>query len=548
VRMTNRKKTMSALLTVLLTGSALAACTSNGGGANESETAPSSEPPAAAPTTGTYPIQTDRTLTYWGALPNSLTGVKSEHAEVPFYQEWQKRTGVKVDFTAPPANQVEESFNVMLASGELPDLIEYNFMNFPGGPEKAIQDGYILKLNDLIDNYAPNLKKYLEEHPEVDKMVKTDSGSYFAFPFIRGDESLLTFQGPVIRKDWLDELGLPIPETIDEWTTVLTAFREQKGAAAPLSFVAKPRVFNELGNGAFVGAFGVTRDFYLEDGTIKFGPAEPGYKEFLAQFREWYAAGLLDKDIATVDSKLMDANIASGATGATWGNAGGGIGKWLPLLKDQNPDASVVAAPYPVLEKGTTPKFGQRDYAFSPGGMVAISGTSQNVELAVRMLDYGYSEEGNMFFNFGTEGVSYTMENGYPKFTDLLMKNPEKLAPAQAMSLYIRGNTTGPFVLDKRVIEQYLNLPEQQEAVAIWKGTDMAKHQLPPVTPTPEESAEYAKIMADVNTLVDEMTLKIILGAEPLDAFESYVEKLKSVKLDRAIEIKKAALDRYMSR
>jgi putative aldouronate transport system substrate-binding protein len=379
-------------------------------------------------------------------------------------------------------------------------------------------------------------------------MVKTDEGSYYSFPFIRGDDSLLIFQGPVIRKDWLDELGLPVPETIDDWTTTLKAFKEKKGAKAPISFVGKPRVFNELGNGAFVGAFGVTRDFYLENGAVKFGPAEKGYKEFLSLFRQWYADGLLDKDVATVDSKVLDANITSGATGATWGNAGGGIGKWQPLLKEKDAKASVVGTPYPVLKKGETPKFGQRDYAFSTGGMVAISTKSKNAELAVKMLDYGYSQEGQLFHNFGTEGTSYKMENGYPKYTDLIMKNPDKLAPAQAMSLHIRGNTMGPFVQDKRYSEQYLNMPEQQQAVSIWQKTDMAKYQLPLVTPTPEESAEFAKIMTDVNTLVDEMTLKIILGAEPLESYEKYLEKMNSIKLSRAIEIKKAALDRYNKR
>ena len=115
-------------------------------------------------------------------------------------------------------------------------MIEYNFLSdFPGGPEKAIGDGYILKLNDLIDQHAPNLKKFLQENPDIDKMVKTDNGSYYAFPFIRGDEYLRVFQGPIIRKDWLDELGLPVPETIDDWTAMLRAFKEKKGAAAPFS-------------------------------------------------------------------------------------------------------------------------------------------------------------------------------------------------------------------------------------------------------------------------------------------------------------------------
>jgi putative aldouronate transport system substrate-binding protein len=91
-------------------------------------------------------------------------------------------------------------------------------------------------------------------------------------------------------------------------------------------------------------------------------------------------------------------------------------------------------------------------------------------------------------------------------------------------------------------------MPEQQAAVVQWQKTDMAKYQIPLVTPTPEESAEFANIMADVNTLVDEMTLKIILGTEPLEAYDEYQEKLQSVKLSRAIEIKQAALERYLQR
>ncbi|GGA00276.1 hypothetical protein GCM10008018_53290 [Paenibacillus marchantiophytorum] len=135
-------------------------------------------------------MKTDKTLTYWGEMNGNLTGVKTAHSEVPFFQDWQKKTGVPVKFTAPPTGQVKEALNVMLASGDLPDMIEYNFLNdFPGGPEKAIKDGYILKLNDLFDKYAPNLMKYLKEHPEVDKLIKTDNGSYYAFPFIRGDDA-----------------------------------------------------------------------------------------------------------------------------------------------------------------------------------------------------------------------------------------------------------------------------------------------------------------------------------------------------------------------
>ncbi|TBL74040.1 extracellular solute-binding protein [Paenibacillus thalictri] len=511
--------------------------------------AASAPAPAAAPAATTYPMKSDKTLTYWQELTGNLVGVKATQGEVPFYQEWQKKTGVPIKYITAPPNQGKEALNVLLASGDLPDMIEWDFLKqFPGGPEKAIKDGYILKLNDVIDKFAPNLKKFLKDNPKIDKMVKTDNGSYYAFPFIRGDDYLMVFHGPIIRKDWLDELQLPVPETIDDWYNTLKAFKEKKGASAPISFVSTPRPFNDFNTGDFVGAWGITRDFYLDNGQIKFGPLEKGYKEFLATFRKWYAEGLIDKNMATADMKALDANFANGVMGATVGNAGGGIGRWQPILSGKDPKATLVGTPYPVLKKGDKPMFGQKDQPFSSGGMVTVSAKSKNIETAVKMLDYGYGDEGHMFYNFGIEGTSYKMENGYPKFTDLVMKNPDKLAPAQALSLYVRSNYSGPFVQDKRYIEQYLALQTQRDALGVWSKTDIDKYQLPPITPTPEESTEMAKIMNDVNTLVDEMTLKIVLGTEPVDSFEKYVEKMKSVKIDRAIEIEKAALDRYNKR
>lgn len=499
----------------------------------------------------TYPMQTDVTLGYWSEINTFFTGTVSDYQDVPFFQEWQKRTGVKLDFTLAPLGQGKEAFNVMLASGELPDMIETDWLNVPGGPQKMIDDGYILRLNDLINAHAPNLKKYLQEHPDVDKMLKTDNGSYYVFPFLRGDDSLKVYQGPVVRQDWLDELGLPAPITIDDWYNMLKAFKEKKGAAAPLSFLGVPgssnRPLEGIVYGAFVGAWDVNRSFYVEDGKVQFGPAQPGYKEFLGTFSKWYAEGLIDKNIAIVDGKALDANITTGATGATIGNSGGGIGKWTPLLLEKDPKAKLAGVPYPVLTAGAKPKFGQKDNAYPGYTSVAISAKSKNPELAVKMLDYAFGAEGHTFFNFGTEGVSYNLEGDYPKYTDLIMKNPDKLAPSQAMPLYFRASYGGPFVQDVRYIEQYFSLQEQKDAVKTW-NTDADKYALPPVSATSEEASELANIMSDIYTQVDEMTLKVILGAESVDEFDNYLQRLESLNLKRAIEIQQGALERYNNR
>ncbi len=547
--MGKRNKALVSIMCLSVAGGLLAGCSGSG---NEASPAPQESAGAATATTANgnvYPLQLNKKLTYWAEMNPNVSSTKPTFDQVPFFQELQKRTGVQLQFTQPPANQTKEALNMLLASGDLPDIIEYPWATFPGGGAKAISDGYILKLNDAIDKYAPNFKKYLKEHPEVDKQIKTDDGSYYVFPFIRGDDLLKTYQGPIIRQDWLDELGLPVPATIDEWYTVLKAFKEKKGIAAPLTFLGTPSTLFGLDGGAFIGAYGVKKDFYQVDGVVKYGPLEPGYKEFLGTFRKWYEEGLIDKNIATMDTKNMDSNMTSDRSGASVWNSGAGINKWSAVLKQKNANAKLVGAPYPVLKKGDKPMFGQKDASFvTAGGSVAISAKSKNVEAAVRLLDYGYSEEGHNLYNFGVEGVSYKLVNQVPTFTDFVMNNPDKLAVAQALSLYARSAYSGPFVQDKQYAMQVTTMQEQKDAIQVWSQTDTDKYVLPTLSMTPEESAEYAAIMNDVNTLVDEMSLKIILGAVPLDSYEGYVTKLKGLKVDRAIALKKAALERYNKR
>ncbi|MWV46094.1 extracellular solute-binding protein [Paenibacillus sp. HJL G12] len=483
-------------------------------------------------------------LTYWAELNGNAAGIKTTFNQVPFFQEWQRRTGVQLTFIQPPANQAKEAINVLLASGELPDMMEYEWINYPGGPEKAINDGYILRLNEAIDRYAPNLKRYLQDHPDIDMQIRTAGGSYYAFPFIQGDDKLRTYQGPIIRKDWLDELGLDVPVTIDDWHTVLQAFKDKKGAQAPLTFLGVPNPLFGIEGGGFIGAFGIKKDFYQEDGKVKFGPVEPGYKDFLTLFRKWYEEGLIDRNFATVDSETQDTSMILSRSGTGIWNAGAGIGTWLPVMKSKDPSVELVPAPYPVLHQGERPKFGQLAPAIGSSG-VAISAKSKHVEEAVKMLDYGYGTEGHLLFNFGIEGVSYVMKDGYPAYTDAILHNPDKLAPSQALAMYTRASYFGPFVQDVRYMEQYYSLPEQKEAVRVWSDTDAVLHTLPALPTTEKESTELSVIKQEVNQVVTEMSLKIIMGMEPVSAFDEYVKKIRLLDIQRAIDIQQQALDRY---
>ena len=537
----NIHRSASLLLSAALVCGTMAACsTGNTTGSASSGAASTGSAASALPGTVTYPLKTDVTLTYWGI--NMFPANVTKQEDVPFLQELEKRTGVKVQYTmvAGSADDQNQKFNLMVSSGSLPDIID-EAQKFSGGAASGVKNGYILPLNDMLAKDAPDYLKYLQDHPVVDKMVKTDNGVYCTFPLVRGDDELTTFNGLFLRKDWLDDLGLAVPTTIDEWHTVLTAFKDKKGAEAPMLLDAT----NDWYMASLTGAFGMHYGYYQDNGTVKYGPAQPAFKDFLKTMQQWYAEGLIDKNYATSDSKARDAAMTTGKSGAMFAAVGGGIGKYLAAVQSSDPKFDLVAAPYPTLKTGEKPKFGYKaDYSSVSGA--AISSTCKNPDIAAKFLNYGYTEEGHTFFNFGTEGVSYTMVNGQPTYTDLILKNPDGLSASQAMSYYAGASNRGAgMVQDLGYYHQYLSLPQQQNALKVWANTDAIKNNLPPVTPTEEQVDESGKLSTAIKTYVSENVAKFIMGSQSIDQFDTYISGFSKLNLDRLTQIQQEALDRY---
>lgn len=141
------------------------------------------------------------------------------------FKELERRTGVHVDWIHP--NEVNQQFTLLIASGQYPDVIMYNWKAAPGGVVKYAQDGVILKLNDLIKNYAPDLTRILEKHPGAKKDLTDSNGDiYYLARFVLTPESNI-FKGPLIRRDWLEKLNLKVPTNVNELYEVLKAFRDQ---------------------------------------------------------------------------------------------------------------------------------------------------------------------------------------------------------------------------------------------------------------------------------------------------------------------------------
>lgn len=500
-------------------------------------------------TSDTYPIETDSdvTLKYWVSLSGHVSALSQSLNDTPLAQDLIEKTGINVEFVHPASGQEKEQFNLMLASKDVPDIIEYDWKNYTGGPESAIEKGTIIDLNKVLEaGISPNLQKLYEEHPDYAKASQTETGKAYVYPFVIGDDILQTYMGPMVRQDLLEKYNLEVPETIEDWDNMLTTFKEN-GIKSPLTLRMDTVKFGDMS--PFIGAMGVAGTFYVEDGVVKFGPYTEEYREFLTLMADWYSRGLLDPNFTDTDTKRLTSVIATGEAVAAFGSAGGDFGQWIPATQAQDPNARFVPVKYPAANKGETPKFGQKNWPNGSYG-AAISGKSENIELAARFLDYGYSEEGHMTYNFGQEGVSYTMQDGVPTYTDIITDDSKNggMGIGPAMGQYIRACYNGPFVQDKNYLTQFYTMPEQLQAVEIWSDTDTLTYKMPNAPMTQEENKEYNDIMSDIDSYREEVMYKTITGKSSLDDLDTYYEEMKNRGIERAIELQQIAYDRYMGK
>ncbi len=551
------KRLSALLLTALMAASAAVSCgedspsepVSNAVSSSDEAASGASSAETAASGEITYPVEGNPTVTYWCRLTSNASASVASMNDLPFTAELEERTGIDVEFIHPAQGTDKESFNLLVASGDLPDIVYYSWFNgYPGGPEAAFKNRVIEPINEHMAEWAPAYTAYLAENPEVAKMVQTDEGNYPGFPFIRGEEILWISWGPFVRADWLEQIGMEKPTTIDGWYEMLTAFKNECGATAPLTTWDKD--FGIFNSGFLVGAWGMATDMYLnDDGEVVYGPAQPGFKDFLAEMQKWYAEGLIDPNFYANDRSAAETNLMNGFSGAIAASPGQGLGVFEKSLKEIDPSAGYTPLQWPTLNEGERPQFGQKDTYFNNFGLAAVTASSENKEAAYALLDYAYTEEGHMLYNFGTEGVSYTMEDGEPLYTEMITNPGEGMSMSQMLAQYTMPQDDFPFVQDGRYFMQYMQLDVQKEAIQLWQETDAEKHWLPPITPTEEESKEYGTIKTNLDAWRNEWCVGAVTGKNSIDEYETvFLPELESIGLERALEIQNAALERYNNR
>ncbi|MGN0746942.1 MAG: extracellular solute-binding protein [Aristaeellaceae bacterium] len=490
-------------------------------------------------------------LTWWVELNSNLTGVTDNLANTKWYQAVYDATGIEIEFLHPAAGNAAAEFATML-TGELPDIMEYSWTNYNGGASAAIADDVVIALDEyMAAGQTPYLSAVLADNGEIDRSIRTADGQYYCFPCLRGttyeNNNCLFTSGFYMRGDILKELGLDIPETIEEWDTVLRAVK----AAYPdmIPFGTRTEWMNQI----FCPGFDNWNDYYVEDGVVKNGLVEDAHYEYLKTMAGWYADGLIDPDYLT-HTKAGDVRglMAEGNVFATYDACGGGASAIIPALLSSGKiaDESDIVTTVPVTSvKGQNAKFSKMNGLYDAStASAAITTDCDNVEAALWLLDWFYSDEARMINCFGIEGESYNMVDGYPTFTDVILHN-ETLTVAQSLANYCRAQLSGPAIQDVRVNEQYYSYTAQVTGMSIWTRTDYGMYMFPAGAAVATADADdFATITSNVKTYREEMEAKWITGQAELtdEAWAAYVAQMEAYGMSRAIGYKQAAYDAFM--
>lgn len=555
--MKNAKKLVALLLSLALVLS-LGACGGNGESSTSSEASPSStteesgaaaesgdESQAETAETGEFQlpiVDEPTTLSYFVADDSNAAIMTTDWNDNEFYQEMERRTGVHLEFEMVSSADYQTNFNLMIASGNLADMIYVGASYYAEGVDAAIDDGYFLDLTDLVDEYMPNYEKIRTSDIQYELLSTTDSGRLGAVYELRQSK-----QGPWlglwIRQDWLDDLGLETPVTFDDYHEVLTAFKNEKGATAPL-------ILNFSGSdgefGTMSGGLNVLNSWQLDEtGKVNFGPYMDAWKEYVTIMHQWYTEGLIDPDFMATDERTADmAKVVTGASGVF-----AALYTMPSVYEAASEDPNMNLAPVnpPVMNEGDEGHIRLRDSYTS--GNTAISADSENWEVALRWLDYLYTEEGALLANYGVEGDTFEFdENGEPVFTDKILNNENGWTMTQTVASYLCPSAGIANWSDWT--RELAGVPEKDQACYdVWSEFSDDWRLPSSVTLTQDESTERAALYADISTIVKEQTAQFISGALDIEEnWDAYISALEASGMERAIEITQAAYDRYLAR
>lgn len=554
-----RKGLNGSIAAVLLAAIVMAGCTNKNDGAAESSPAAGTAAPAtetAAPTatpeegpkdpnvnaTG-YPIVKEKiTLKMFAAYWDGYGYLDFKDMEL--FKQLEEKTNIHIEWTTIPQAAYNEKLGIVLSTNDLPDAFFSDSAGIVGDPNviNYASEGMIVKLDELVDKYMPNLQQAMEKRPQLKSMIKYGDGSIYALPFYQEDPYTSVYNKAYINKVWLDKLGLAVPETTEQFYEVLKRFKEDdpngnsKADEIPFTFLVDQ--FQKGPYGLF-GAFGLPYSYgtYVEyDGNGKaFMPqmTEP-YKNGIKWLNRLFAEGLIDKEAFTHTNVQYagKGKLEPGVIGVYMDFAGSNM-----VGDDRFKDYVVLK---PLKGPDGHQQWPARGVGFSRGHFV-ITNQNQYPEATVRWADEFYDEL--LMFQFQEGPLDIVLkDNGNDTYS--------KIAPPEGVSVIDFLYTHSPklshgFLTEETLLKLVPGDYERQmrSEVELFEPY-VVETYANTVALTNEQSERSSQILTDLSTLVKKKFAEWVMGSANIDnEWDNYIKELNQIGANEYIEIMQAAGD-----
>ncbi|MFM9327791.1 extracellular solute-binding protein [Paenibacillus mesotrionivorans] len=489
----NKKLTVG--LSAVLSLSLLAACSGNSGGSADSGASQAGEKKLK--------IRAMNIL-YGAAPPENGSGKKA----------LEERYNIDYEFMPVASGEYNNKLGVTLASGDIPDTLL-----FPGLDQiyfNAIDNSQFIPL----EKYMADSKEYpnLAKIPEDLKKILTYKGHIYGIPRLRG----VPGHTIVMRKDWLDKLGLDVPTTYDELYTVLKAFKEKdpdgNGKDDTYGLAVGMSDAGLIGVNAVSSGMRALAGNWVEDGKGGLIPMEftPKAKEAFSFYAKLYKEGIIAKDFAIKKDQQVEDDFLLGKAGV-YGNSAYTFFTAARYEKARavNPKFELVALP-PLKNAD-----GSQGYMKFSGyfGIFAISADAGKDEAKVKkilkILDDQIGEEGATFVRWGVEGTHHKVENGVKTLTDL--------GKTEGPSLYSLTNppATSQWIYGSTDSEEIRRMKDISYKVAL-EGKPYLNEVEGLISKTMAEKG------SDLSKFVSDGIAKIVMGQAPVDSIDKLFEDWKA--------------------
>lgn len=493
-----------------------------------------------------YPLNTDVTLTMLAKLEQHMQSIIENYGDVLAMQKYMEDTGVQVNFKMLGDAVFDEQLNLLISSGDLPDMVQGGMAGYGIKLSAAIEDEVLMDIAPLLPEYAPDYYAHIRDDQSFRENVLNDNDTTSMFA---GVGIPVIDAGLFVRGDWMDELKLEEPETVSDLHEIMKQFQSKYGSTMGILITSElssglEAAFNTTQNGLSALSMQLTAP---DSGEVVSGIASEGYFDYLTFLRTLYSEGLINGDFTGISKMLGTYNSTywNGTTGV-WNEGNRCVD---PAEYSNSADPNYQPRPIKMVKTDD----GEGTHVVGLGstvgrGAVYITAKCENPEVAVSFMNYAYTDAGIDVCSFGIEGETFErVSEDEVHYTDLISNNPD-YEEREAEVFYLINNWM-PSVQTQAMYNLKNSVKEVREAADLWtENCGDGSMKLPDgVTLNDSDTETVYGLAVDVLTLLSERAASYVMGNIDEASFHTTISEAEAMGLTEITDIYQAAYDDYMA-